>query len=146
MNREHITHNAQSFNPAPAEHMHVAAEHAYVVIPDKPEHAYVPDEPSAESTKLKRTTIYLDSAHLAQLAAVDGQPAAWHVRRAIAAYVERLTNPTVANQAQRTTPDPLSVGLTPGAHNLAMQVAQRMGVDVGQLVSAAVLEQLEVMR
>lgn len=141
MNDDHsFTHNAQSDdghayvdNPAPAEHMHVADEHAYV-----------PDEPIAESTKLKRTTIYLNAQHLAQLAAVDRQPAAWHVRRAIAAYVERMTNPTVANQ--HTAPDPLSVSLTPNAHSLAVHIAQRMGVDVGQLVSAAVLEQLEVMR
>ncbi|TXH51502.1 MAG: hypothetical protein E6Q87_01475 [Cellvibrionales bacterium] len=131
-NDQNITHNAQSLNPAPAEHMHAAAEHAYVA-----------DEPIAESTKLKRTTIYLDAQHLSQLAAVDGQPAAWHVRRAMAAYLDRLTTPVAQTS---TAPDPLSVSLTPSAHSLAMQVAQRMGVDVGQLISAAVLEQLEVMR
>lgn len=144
-----VSHNAQS----DGQHMHVAAEHAYVDATAPAEHAYVPAEPSAERTNpepehayfdgpaLKRTTIYLDGQHLAQLAAVDDMPAAWHVRRAIAAYVERMTKPTVAHK-----PEPMSVRLSPTAHALAVQVADRLKADVGTLVSAAVMEQLEVMR
>jgi hypothetical protein len=136
MNHDPVTHNAQSDDPA-------TAQHAYVVLPDKPEHAYVPDEPIAESTKLKRTTMYLEPVSLAFLGAIDGQSAAWHVRRAVAAYVDRMIKPTAADAP---AVDPLSVSLTPGAHTLAADIAQRMGVGVGQLVSAAVLEQLEAMR
>ena len=78
MNHDPVTHNAQSDDPA-------TAQHAYVVLPDKSEHAYVPDEPIAESTKLKRTAMYLEPVSLAFLGAIDEQSAAWHVRRAVAA-------------------------------------------------------------
>ena len=100
-----VSHNAQS----DGQRMHVAAEHAYVDGPAPAEHAYVPAEPSAERTKpepehayvdgpaLKRTTIYLEPMSLAYLGAIDGQSAAWHVRRAIAMYVDQMINPTVAD-------------------------------------------------
>ncbi len=130
--------------------------HAYVVIPDKPEHAYVSspapaehayvaDGHNAERRTLKRTTIYLDEQNLSRLAALDGQPAAWHVRRAIAAYLDRLTHPVADMASVGDMASPMSVTLTPNAHSLAVHIADRMGVDVGQLVSAAVLEQLEAM-
>lgn len=137
-----ISQNAQSDGqrmpvgaPAPAERMPVADGLAAESEKPVTKQAYVEGQP------LKRTSLFLDPVSLAYLGAVDAMPAAWHVRRAVAMYVEGMVKPTVVD-----SPAAQSITLTPAAHALAVHVAAKLGVDVGQVVSASVLEQLEVMR